>query len=151
MAELIGQLSVPLVLLLLGFFAGRVAERNHYKSIHEREEKFLSKPTITTQTIEDGRQVQNAALATGSIVVSVDYFKRFLSAFRMLFGGELGAYASVLDRGKREAVLRMKESCPSADVYLNFRIETASISKGRGKTIGSVEVVAYSTAVKFKA
>jgi uncharacterized protein YbjQ (UPF0145 family) len=151
MAELIGQIVVPVILLLLGFFAGRVAERNHYKSIHEREEKFLTKPAMTTRSADDGREIQHATLAVGSVVVSVDYFKRFLSAFRLIFGGELRAYASVLDRGKREAILRMKESNPNADLYLNFRMETASISKGRGKTIGSVEVVAYSTAITYKA
>ena len=151
MEQLIGQIVFPLILILLGFFAGRIAERNHYKSIHEREEKFLSKPAITTKTIDNGREVQIAVLAVGSVVVSVDYFKRFLSAFRLIFGGELRAYASVLDRGKREAILRMKESNPNADLYLNFRMETASISKGRGKSIGSVEVVAYSTAITYTA
>jgi uncharacterized protein YbjQ (UPF0145 family) len=144
MWEFIGQVGVPLALILLGFFAGRLAERNHYTSIHKREDEFLSQPAATTRTIEEGREVQSAELAVGSVVVSVDYYKRFLSAFRMLFGG-------VLDRGKREAILRMKESSPTADVYLNFRMETATISKGKRKAIGSVEIVAYSTAIKFKA
>jgi uncharacterized protein YbjQ (UPF0145 family) len=151
MWEFIGQVGVPLALILLGFFAGRLAERNHYTSIHKREDEFLSQPAATTRTIEEGREVQSAELAVGSVVVSVDYYKRFLSAFRMLFGGELRSYASVLDRGKREAILRMKESSPTADVYLNFRMETATISKGKRKAIGSVEIVAYSTAIKFKA
>ena len=151
MWEFIGQVGVPLALILLGFFAGRLAERNHYTSIHKREDEFLSQPATTTRTIEEGREVQSAELAVGSVVVSVDYYKRFLSAFRMLFGGELRSYASVLDRGKREAILRMKESRPTADVYLNFRMETATISKGKRKAIGSVEIVAYSTAIKFKA
>ena len=151
MAEFIPNIVVPLILLLLGFFAGRVAERNHYKDIHEREEKFLNQPAMTTKTIDDGRGVQDAVLAVGSVVVGVDYFKRFLSAFRLVFGGELRSYASVLDRGKREAILRMKESNPDADLYVNFRMETATISKGRRKAIGSVEVVAYSTAITYKA
>ncbi len=151
MWEFIGPVGVPLVLILVGFYAGRLAERNHYASIHKREDEFLSQPAVTTRTIEEGREVQSAELAVGSVVVSIDYFKRFLSGFRMVFGGELRAYASILDRGKREAILRMKESCPNADLYLNFRMETASISKGRRKAIGSVEVVAYSTAITFKA
>ena len=150
MTALIIQLVIPLFLILLGFFAGRVAERKHYANIHEREEQFLTQPAMTTKTIEKGRQVRSAGLAIGSVVGSIEYFKRFLSGIRMMFEGELGAYASVLDRGKREAILRMKESNPDADVYLNFRMETASISKGNRKAVGSVEVVAYSTAVTFE-
>jgi len=56
----------------------------------------------------------------------------------------------LIDRGRREALLRMKEWAPDADVFLNCRLETASISKGEGKAIGCVEVIAYATAVKYK-
>lgn len=138
-------------LLVLSYITGKWIESRHYQSIRQRERDFLNRPAITVKTLEDGRTVDQATLAVGSVVVSVDYFKRFLSGFRMLFGGELGSYAPLLDRGKREAILRMKESCPDADLYLNCRLETSAISSGRKNTIGCVEIVAYGTAVKFKA
>lgn len=137
-------------LLILAYITGKWTESRHYQSIRQRERAFLTRPAITTKTFEDGRAVEQATLAVGAVVVSVDYFKRFLASFRMLFGGELGAYASVLDRGKREAIVRMKESCPDADLYLNCRLETSAISRGRQNTIGCVEIVAYSTAIRFK-
>ena len=56
---------------------------------------------------------------------------------------------TLIDRARREAVLRMKESCPEADLVINLRLETSSITKGRGKQIGSVEVLAYGTAIYF--
>ena len=43
----------------------------------------------------------------------------------------------------------MKESCSNADVYLNCRLETSTISSGQAKATGCVEVLAYSTAIKF--
>ena len=43
----------------------------------------------------------------------------------------------------------MKESCPSADLFLNCRIETSTISNGRGDATGTIEVLAYGTAVTF--
>jgi len=46
-------------------------------------------------------------------------------------------------------VLRMKEACPDADQIINIRLETSSIYKGQGKQIGSVEVLAYGTAIYF--
>jgi uncharacterized protein YbjQ (UPF0145 family) len=67
--------------------------------------------------------------------------------FRRIFGGEVRSYASLIDRGRREAILRMKEQYPDADLYINTRVETSTITNGKGKTIGCVEVIAYSTAV----
>ncbi len=90
-------------------------------------------------------------MALGSVVVSVDHYKRFLAGFRMIFGGEMHSYCSLIDRGRREALLRMRESFREADLFLNCRLETASISKGQGKATGTVEVVAYATGIKFQA
>jgi uncharacterized protein YbjQ (UPF0145 family) len=67
----------------------------------------------------------------------------------MIFGGELRAYCSLLDRARREAILRMKAQYPDADLIVNLRIETSSISKGAKNTIGSTEIFAYGTALKF--
>ena len=143
------SLAIPIFLLLLGFFAGRYAEHRHYRSIREREEKMLTTPAVTTKTLDDGRPVAQAELAVGSVVISVDYFKRFLMGFRRIFGGEVKSYSPLIDRGRREAILRMKESHPDADLYLNCRMETAAIFNGKGKATGSVELFAYCTAIKF--
>jgi len=139
-----------LFLLVLGFVAGKLAERNHYRSIREREGRTLNVPAVSFKTLDDPRFVREASLAVGSVVVSADYYKRLLMAFRKIFGGEVLSYSSVIDRGRREAVLRMKESCPDADLFLNCRLATASISNSRGKSTGCVEIIAYATAIKFE-
>ena len=145
-----GELIVALFLLALGFGWGRYLEKKHYESIARREALLLQIPVVTFRNPPDGRSVDSVSLAVGSVVVSVDYFKRFLAAFRIIFGGELGSYASLIDRGRREALLRMKESCPKANLFLNTRLETSSISKGsKRQRIGSVEILAYSTAVTY--
>ena len=152
MNELVENLNtlIPLILLLLGYVAGKWAEKRHYRSIQAREQKFLHVPVMTAKTLDDPRSVQESTLALGSVVVSVDYYKRFLSSFRKVFGGELRSYSALIDRGRREALLRMRETCPNADLFLNCRLETASISKGKGKTTGCVEVLAYATAITFQ-
>ena len=137
-------------LIVLAFFTGRWAESRQYQSIKLRERKFLNCPAMTSKTLDESRQIAKVKLVVGSVVVSIDYFKRFLAQFRLFFGGELRSYSSVLDRGKREAMLRMKESCPDADLYVNCRMETSTISSGGGDSIGSVEIVAYGTAIKFQ-
>ena len=139
-----------IILLVLGYAAGRLAERRHYRSIHKREEGFFRIPTTNVKTVDDGRECADARLVIGNVVISVDYYKRFLMTFRNILGGEVRSYAPLLDRGRREAILRMKEAYPDADAYLNCRIETSSISKGKKKAVGSVEVIATATAVKYR-
>jgi uncharacterized protein YbjQ (UPF0145 family) len=95
--------------------------------------------------------ISHAELVHGHVVISVDYFKQILAGLRNLFGGTIQAYETLLDRARREAVLRLKESCPTANEILNLRIETSSISKGgSGDRIGSVEVLAYGTAIYYQ-
>ncbi len=143
------QIGIPIALLVLGFIAGKVAESRHYRNIREREQKLLGVPAVSWKTLSDPRPIAEVVLTTGSVVVSVDHYKRFLMVFRKIFGGEIRSYASLIDRGRREALLRMKESYPSADLFLNCRIETSTISNGKGKATGTVEVLAYATAIKF--
>ena len=138
-----------IALLALGFVMGKLAESRHYRSIRAREQKFVGIPTVSWRTLSDPRPIAEVALATGSVVISVDYYKRFLMVFRTIFGGEIRSYASLIDRGRREALLRMKESSPLADMFLNCRIETSTISNGNGKATGTVEILAYGTAVTF--
>ena len=99
--------------------------------------------------MSDPRPIAQVALTTGSVVVSVDHYKRVLMVFRQIFGGEIRSYASLIDRGRREAMLRMKESSPGADMFLNCRIETSTISNGKGQATGTIEILAYGTAVTF--
>ena len=67
--------------------------------------------------------IENAELVTGSVVISVDYFKRFVSFLRDIFGGRVGAYESLIDRARREAILRMKENAKGADIILNLKLK----------------------------
>ncbi len=143
------NIVIPAVLLALGFAWGRMAENAHYRSIRERERRYLAVPIVTLDTVDDSREVVDARLVTGCVVISVDYYKRFLSAFRMLFGGELSSYSPLLDRGRREALLRMRESAPKADAFMNCRMETSTITKGKGKSTAGVEVLVYSTAITY--
>ncbi len=143
-----GQLIIFAVLLSLGFIFGRLAEKRHYKSIVEREKKWLQLPTTSSKYVMgDNLTITNSQLVNGSMVVSVDYFKRILAKLRSFFGGNVQSYETLVDRARREAVLRLKESCPDADQIINLRLETSSITKGRRKQIGSVEVLAYGTAI----
>jgi len=141
------QLWVPLGLLALGFIAGRILEARHYRAIRRREDAWAGIETHGLRVLPADVRPARAALASGSVVISVDYWKRFAAALKKLFGGEMHSYASLIDRARREAVLRMKESQPDADLFVNVRIETSTIGGGTESGMGAVEVLAYGTAV----
>ncbi len=144
-------LVIFLVLLALGFVFGKMAESRHYRSIQAREQAFMALPTISNKKpMGPHSPIQHAELVHGHVVISIDYFKQILAGLRNFFGGTVQSYETLLDRARREAVLRLKETCPKADQILNLRIETSSIYKGGGNRIGSVEVLAYGTAIYFQ-
>ena len=141
--------GIPLSLIVLAFIAGDILEKRHYKSIVRREKELSRIPVLNVKRYPLDQPVEMVKFISGSVVISIDYFKRFLGKLRQIFGGEIRTYVSLVDRGRREATLRMKEKCPDADLIVNFRIKTSSISKGRRNNIGAVEVYAYGTAIRY--
>jgi len=144
------DLTLPLFLLILGYISGTIAERRHYRSIEKREQKFLSLPAVTLKEIPNSNQIEGR-LVIGNAVISIDYFKRALAILRNIFGGRVASYESLVDRARREAILRMKEEAAKlgAHIVVNMRLETSSIgrSANQKRQIGSVEAIAYGTAL----
>jgi uncharacterized protein YbjQ (UPF0145 family) len=143
------ELIITAALLILALFTGRYFEARHYSSIQRREAHFLQQPAVTGALFDADFEIARSELVVGSVVVSIDYFKQFIAGWQILTGGELSTYSPLLDRGRREAILRMKEQSPHADLYSNCRLETSRISSGQGKNIGTVEVMAYATAITY--
>lgn len=143
------DLIVFIVMLALGYGFGRYAESRHYRTIIKREKQLNSIPAIASKIPPFRRQDLNSQLVAGNVVISVDFFKRFIAGLRNIFGGRITSYETLLDRARREAILRMKEEAKklNAELIFNIKLETSSIYKGRGNSIGSVEVLAYGTAM----
>ncbi|MDH5473173.1 MAG: YbjQ family protein [Gammaproteobacteria bacterium] len=143
------DLIIFITLLALGYFFGRAAEKRHYKSIITREQMLKDIIAVNSRVPPMDQGPLSSALVSGNVVVSVDYFKRFLAGLRALVGGRVVSYESLLDRARREAILRMKQQARelNAIMVFNTKLETASISKNARGAIGSIEVVAYGTAL----
>ena len=140
------HLVIFISLVILGFLVGDFLESRHYKSIKRREAETYKQVCLTSKKNPDDLDIVESGLVTGSVVIAIDHFKRLLYSIRMFFGGEVKSYSSLIDRARREALLRMKEKAPRADLFLNVRLETFSITKGGSGQITSVEVFAYGTA-----
>jgi uncharacterized protein YbjQ (UPF0145 family) len=146
------DLIVFLSLVALGYGVGTFVEKRHYRRIKAREAATIHLPITTTKHIDcDPAAVQSVALVHGSAVISVDYFKRLLASLRNIFGGNVKSYESLIDRARREALLRMKEMAPQADMIVNVRLETSTVGrKANKKGVGCLEALAYGTAVTLK-
>lgn len=139
-----------IALLMMGYGFGHLAEKRHYRSIRNRESMLADIMVFSAKTPPADWQIASSELVQGNVVVSVDYFKRFLFSLRNIFGGRVEAYESLIDRGRREAILRMKQQAHErhSDAVFNIKYETSSISRGVNSGIGSVEVLAYGTAIR---
>lgn len=155
-AALIGTLFVlalvtsPVWLPVLCGIIGTLTERRHFRSIHARERNTAAVPVIPSPLSDDSRAVASAQLVCGTMVVAPDSLRRFIAGVRKIFGGRLRSYESLLDRARREAILRMKEQAPQADAIVNFRMETTKIGGMQQKqSIIAIEVLAFGTALTY--
>jgi len=144
------QLIVLILLLSLGYGVGSYRERKHYQSIRKREHKLKDILIFNGRYPASAKGGLGGDLVQGNVVVSADYFKVFVASLHKLVGGHLKSYETLLDRGRREAVLRMKTQARElgANQIFNVRYESASISKGERDRLSSVEVLVYGSAVK---
>ena len=143
------DLIVFLCLMTLGYIFGRLAESRHFRSIIAREEQYRSILTFSERLPPAGLGPTTTCLVGGNVVISVDYFKRIAAGLRSIIGGRVTAYETLIERARREAILRMKEQAKDkgAQQIINVKLETASITKGKKQQVGCVEVYAYGTAL----
>lgn len=143
------QLIAFVVLLVLGLVFGQINERRHFRSIRQREAEFADILTFSERFPPPSERGKQVALVGGNVVVSVDYFKLVAASLRSLIGGRISVYETLLERGRREAILRMKAEArqQGANFIWNVKLTTASLSQGRKNQIGCIEVYAYGTAL----
>lgn len=137
-------------LLALGFFAGSNIEKKHFADLREREYRTRQLAVISLGAKTPMPEADRAKLFVGSVVISADYFKTFVAGWINFFGGRITSYESLMERARREAILRMKEEALKwgAQQVVNVRLETAEMGGNTGNGIVSVEVLAYGTGIQ---
>lgn len=141
-------------LLCIGVIFGTMNERRHYKRLRE-DEAALSHILQTNlkhipaphNDLEEG-----AVLVSGNVVVALDFFKIIVARLKSIIGGSLRSYESVLERARREAIVRMLKDADAkgATAVHNIRIEFSTIGGQNPKHPGGSEILAFGTAVKAR-
>jgi uncharacterized protein YbjQ (UPF0145 family) len=146
------NLIITAVILIVAFTAGKIEQNIHYSSIKKREDQHSYRNILLfNEKIPPPEYAgQRFELVCGSVVMGSDYFRQFIASLKALFGGRLTSFEAMLDRGRREAILRMKAEAESmgANVIFNVRLETSTLSmkKSGSGGLACMEIVAYGTA-----
>lgn len=141
---------------MVAFAVGEVIERRHLASIRSREKRWSRLPAVTLERLPRPRgwTEDQSGLVTGHVVVSVDHFKRFVAGLRAIFGGRVRSYESLLDRARREAILRVKQRAMQQGFHavVNLRLETTRLANSRRKGRGTagIEVLAFGTGIRMR-
>lgn len=147
------DLLILIIALVITFTTGSIIEKNHFKKIKAREKKLLNQPFVSfdKKSYSNKKPIKKIEMVTGEVVISGDYFKSFVSAFRNLIGGRMVSYESLMERARREAILRMREKARGANIIVNTKIESMMINNPNDaqNTLPQVAVIAYGTAISY--
>ncbi|MGI9017285.1 MAG: YbjQ family protein [Euzebya sp.] len=144
MLDLVLRVGVPLSLLLVGYVIGTILEQRHLRELTQREAAMAHVLVTNLRRLPPGMSATAGTLVSGNVVVATDYFKRFLAGLRNLVGGEIKTYRRVMDRGRREARLRMVEEASrlGAQTVINVRYLTSTVAND------AAEIICYGTAIR---
>lgn len=148
------ELLILITALILTCLIGTIIEKRHFNSIKKREIALWQHPIITfgAKRLKTTRKIKKVELVTGEVVISGDYFKNFVASLKKIFGGRLTTFESILDRGRREAILRMREKAKNAHCIVNARIESVMLNDCfiNAETIPQCAIIAYGTAITYE-
>jgi uncharacterized protein YbjQ (UPF0145 family) len=148
--EYLFGLAVLVVLLVAGGVVGSANEAAHFRRLDAEEQELAHILMSDMKRLPDNWQATDMRLVTGDVVIATDYFKVFVAGLRNLFGGRIRGYEKLMERARREAVVRMlrQAQAAGANAVWNVRLATSTIQgKQQGKSAG-VEVMAYGTAFR---
>jgi uncharacterized protein YbjQ (UPF0145 family) len=137
------KIGLTLVLFCIGFAFGRYYERKHLRELEENEKRFAH---IRLDTNKFQTSERTGQFVSSNVVISHDYFKYIIASIQNFFGGRLTTYESVVDRARREAVVRLKREAEKmgSTHIMGLRLSTTEM----GMEGGMVEVFAYGTAIR---
>jgi len=100
---------------------------------------------VTTCDVIPGQQVQVLGLVRGNIVTSKNIGRDIMAGFKNIAGGEIKSYTQMISDGRQVAEERMIAEAQrmGADAIICMRFSGGSVMDG------TVEMLAYGTAVKF--
>ena len=100
---------------------------------------------VTTADVVPGQQVQILGLVRGNVVTSKHVGRDLMAGMKSIVGGEIVSYTQMVDEARTTAEQRMVAAAQQmgADAVVAMRFGSSSVLDG------TIEMLAYGTAVKF--
>lgn len=150
MNALLLELAPLALLLAVAWLWGTLGERRHLRRLSERERDYadvllddLARLPRTTATGLPPR------LVTAEVVLAANALTTVLASIRRRFGGRIDGYRRLLERARREALVRLVEEARVAGYGAvgNVRVATVEVGgAGSGGFATRVAVMAIGTA-----
>lgn len=143
MDGLIIKIVIFVFLFCIGWAFGRSIEKKHLNQLLEQEQR------LSYISMDSNRFVSSeytGQLISSNVVISHDYFKYVIASVQNFFGGRLTSYETIVERARREAIIRLKLEAEKmgAKHIMGLRLSTTEL----GMQGGMVEVFAYGTAIQ---
>lgn len=134
-----------IITLFVGLFFGRRAERRHFEQL-ARDEAELATMFVTEMKIFPGGVAAGSRtqMVVGEVAVSSDAYKTFIAAIRKIFGGRLSTYETLMERARREAIVRMLKDArrQGFDSVCNVRLESVDMGGVNTAAQGGLQMAA---------
>ncbi|MDR1074757.1 MAG: YbjQ family protein [Xanthomonadaceae bacterium] len=137
--------------MLVTFVIGQHIDRKHQESIRKREIKYCNVIVTTQKAPPPSYSGQSFRLVAGAVVIGSNHFRQVIASLQSFIGGRISSFEPILERGRQEAILRMKETAyKRGDNFIaNVRFETVPLSGNASRYqygMGKIELLAYGTA-----
>ncbi|MFM7469013.1 MAG: YbjQ family protein [Vampirovibrionales bacterium] len=151
------QLGFFLLSIFLGITVGSYLEWRHLQSLKLREAAWSHVPAVPLDyrhALEPNETVEKVTFVSGQVVLTDDTARALLGSILSLFGLNLKTYELLMERARREATLRMKESAPEGTHiitnlhYLSGSLDDEEAGSNKEKGATAFYVTAYGSAVQ---
>ncbi|MCM1120071.1 MAG: YbjQ family protein [bacterium] len=94
-----------------------------------------------------GQEIEALGMVKGTVVQTKNIGRDFMAGMKTLVGGEIVGYTEMLNEARQIAVKRMVDEAREleADAIIGIKYGASQVMSG------AAEVIAYGTAVKYKA
>ena len=143
MPELIGvlfQCGIPILFLLGALFIGTFTERRHLSRLRIAEDDLMPMLCTNVKSPPGLAESDGGEVVIGECVIATDYFKNFIAGLVKITGGEMRAYRSLMERARREALVRLLREAREKGYtgVCNVRLEPADVGGSAATRKGMV-------------
>ena len=107
---------------------------------------------VTTIETVPGREIiEHLGLVQGNTVRAKHVGRDIMAGLKNIVGGRLNSYETLIDRARREAIVRMQKDAESlgADAIYNARFKFSKVGQ-QPQHAGGAELLANGTAVRYE-